>query len=260
MSVAPYHETLGSLLYPGFQHSLGCLEPLVNLAERLLHLKPHQIPHLVWRLDGGFGSDDAIKWLLARHYQLLAKGYSSRRAQKVVGRVSAEEWQAVRPHKWVAPVPTQLRYGRRVETLAVRWLTEAGRERCALLLHTLFNQSILQVVHAYDARGGTMESDLHQDKLGLQLVRRRKQRWNAQEAWVILNDVAHNLLIWACAWMFADSPFASYGMLRLVQDVLNIPGRLEFKGDKLQQVSLQRSHPLAPEMLGCLERLFQNLN
>jgi hypothetical protein len=259
VSVAPYHETLGSLLYPGFQHSLGCLEPLVTLTERLLRPKAHQWPHLIWRLDGGFGSDDAIKWLLARHTQLLTKGYSSRRAQKVVQQVQAEEWQVVRPHKWVALVPTRVRYGRSIQTLAVRWVTEAGRERCALLLHTLFNQSLLEVVQAYDARGGTMESDLHQDKLGLQLMRRRKQRWCAQEAWVILNDMAHNLLIWSYAWMFADSLFASYGMFRLVHDVLNIPGQLEFKGAQLQKVSLQRSHPFAPEMLCCLERLFKNL-
>jgi hypothetical protein len=182
VSVAPYHETLGSLLYPGFQHSLRCLEPLVYLAERVLHSKPHQLPHIGWRLDAGFGSDAAIKWLLARQSQLLVKGYNSRRAQKVVRRVGAADWQLVRYNKWVAVVPNSMRYGRCLQTLAIRWLTEAGRERCALLLHTLLSQSPLAVVTDYDAHGGTLESDLHQDKLGLQLVRRRNQHWCAQEA------------------------------------------------------------------------------
>jgi hypothetical protein len=53
---------------------------LVLLAERVMQPKVHQFHRLIWRLDAGFGSDDAIKWLLARHYQLLVKGYNSRRA------------------------------------------------------------------------------------------------------------------------------------------------------------------------------------
>lgn len=257
--MTPYRETLGSLLYPGRQHSLGCLQPLVELSERLLTPKPHQLPRIIWRLDGGFGSDDALKWLLARHYQLLGKGYSSSRARKVAGGVGEGEWNLVRPNKWVALVPTQVRYGRRVQTLALRWLREKGRQGQALLLHTLLAEPIPQVLALYDARGGTIESDLHQDKAGLQLIRRRKQQWSAQEAWVILTDIAHNLLVWAHDWMLIGSRFEGYGMLRLVEDVLSIPGRVEFEGRRLQKVSLQRTHPLAPETLSCLERLFKEL-
>lgn len=247
------------MLYPGRQHSLGCLRPLVELSEGLLSPKPHQRPKIVWRLDGGFGSDDALKWLLARHYQLLGKGYSSSRARKVGREVSDNEWRLVRPNKWVALVPTQVRYGRCVRTLALHWITEKGRPRYALLLHTLLDKTIPQVLKLYDARGGTIESDLHQDKLGLQLTRRRKQQWSAQEAWIILTDIAHNLLVWSHDWMLSGSSFESYGMLRLIEDVLSIPGGLEFKGGILRKVSLQRTHPLAPETLSCLERLFKEL-
>jgi hypothetical protein len=260
VSVAPYGETLGSLLYPGFQSSVGCFQPLVELSEQLLPLKPHQVPHVIWRLDAGFGSDDAIKWLLARRYQLLTKGYNSRRADKVVAAVPAADWQSVRPNKWVALVPTQVRYGRSVQTLALRWITEKGRERHALLLHTLFDTPILQVLSYYDARGGTLECDVKQDKLGLHLIRRRKRRWYAQEGWVILTDIAHNLLVWTRDWMFGGSRFESYGMLRLVQDVLNMPGHLQFKGGRLQKVSLLRTHPFAAEMQECLAHLFRELS
>jgi hypothetical protein len=103
--VTPYRELLGSLLYPGFEHSLSTLRPTVELAERLLCLKPHQRQRTVWRLDGGYGSDDAINWLLARDFQVLVKGYSVRRAHKVVHAIAPEAWQAVREHKWVAVVP-----------------------------------------------------------------------------------------------------------------------------------------------------------
>ncbi len=251
---------LGSLLYPGFEHSLSTLRPTVELAERLLKLKSHQRRHTVWRLDGGYGSDDAINWLLARDFQLLVKGYSPRRAAKIVQTIAPEAWQAVREHKWVAVVPEGKRYARCTQTLALRWITESGRERQALLIHTLLDWTPLQVVTYYDARGGTIESDMHQDKVGLQLVRRRKQRWNAQASWVILSDVAHNLLTWTQALMFADSSFVDYGYLRLIQDVLNIPGYLEFKGAKLEKVALQRTYPFALEMQGCLEQLFKKLN
>jgi len=59
--------------------------------------------------------------------------------------------------------------------------------------------------------------------------------------------------------MLVGSRFAGYGMLRLVEDVLSIPGRVEFEGGRLQKVSLQRTHPLALETLSCLERLFKEL-
>jgi hypothetical protein len=259
VSVCPYGETLGSLLYPGTQHSRGCLEPLVYLVEAVLRPKAHHYRHLIWRLDAGFGSDDAIKWLLARDYQMLVKGYSARRAAKVAQHVAANAWQPARTDKWVAVVPTPVRYGRRVQTLALKWQTEKHGLRYALLLHTLPQYPVAQIVQLYEARGGTIESDIQQDKLGLQLQRRRKHCWHAQEAWVILSDLAHNLLIWTHDWMLSGSRFESYGMLRLVQDVLSIPGQLEFKGDKLCGVSLQATHPFASEMQGCLYRLFKNL-
>lgn len=259
MSVPGYRETIGSLLYPGFTHGISTLKPTVELTERVLHRKCVRRPQIVWRLDGGFGSDDAINWLLARDYQILAKGYNSRRAQKVVRQIPAEAWQGVRQHKWVALVPQGVRYARRTQTLALRWLTEKGSERCALLIHTLLDESPLQVVMDYDARAG-IESEIKQDKLGLQLVRRRKHLWEAQEAWVIVTDLAHNLLTWTHDWMWLGSPFETWGHFRLVQDVLNIPGYLVFKGAKLEKVALHRDHPFAGETQDCLVRLFHELS
>lgn len=42
---------------------------------------------IVWRLDGGFGSDANLGWLLDRHYQVIAKGFSGRRADKLAQQV-----------------------------------------------------------------------------------------------------------------------------------------------------------------------------
>lgn len=259
MSVPHYRETVGSLLYPGFTHGISTLKPTVALTERVLRRKSSQRQRIVWRLDAGFGSDDAINWLLARDYQILVKGYNSRRTQKVARDIPVDAWESVRENKWVALVPDGVRYARRTQTLALRWLTEKGDERYALLIHTLLDEAPSQVVADYDARGG-MESEIKQDKLGLQLVRRRKQRWNAQEAWVIITDLAHNILTWSHDWMWLGSEFEPWGHLRLVQDALNIPGYLVFKGPKLEKVALHRDHPFASEMLDCLARLFHELS
>ncbi len=258
MSVCQHGETLGSLLYPGFTHSLQAFQPTVELTERVLPFKAHQHRRTLWRLDAGFGSDETINWILARDYQLLTKGYNSRRAQKTVRQIPGDAWQEVRRNKWVAIVPEGKGYVRPTQTLALRWVSEGGQEKCALPIHTLLHLSPLEVLVCYDARGG-MESEIKQDKLGLQLLHRRKHHWGAQEAWVILTDTAHNLLTWTHDWMWAGSRFETYGHLRLVQDVLNIPGHLEFKEDRLRKVALCRSHPLAPEMLSCLAALLTKL-
>jgi hypothetical protein len=70
-------ETIWSALYPGNQHTVHCLQPAVLAAENALELAPAQRKRTVWRLDGGAGSDEHIRWLLDRDYHLVAKGMST---------------------------------------------------------------------------------------------------------------------------------------------------------------------------------------
>lgn len=234
---------------------------MVLMTEQLLALPAARAARLLWRLDGGFGTDAALNWLLPRRSQVLVKGYNNRRAQKVVGQVPDADWLEVGPDKWAAPVPNVVRYARSTQTLALTWLTPKGKEKCALLIHQMFDQSPADIVHCYDARG-RMETEIREDKAGLQLVKRRKLAWNAQAAWVVLNDVAHNLLKWSHDWMWQGSAFETFGTLRVVQDLLSMPGRLEFggrQGDRLLKVALLRSHPYALEMQACLNRLCREL-
>jgi hypothetical protein len=234
---------------------------MVLMTEQLLALPSARQKRLLWRLDGGFGTDAAINWLLPRQARILVKGFSARRAAKVVQSVADHDWIEVGPQKWVAPVPNPVHYTRRTQTLAVTWTTSTGKDKHALLIHQLFGQSPIDIVQCYNARGG-METEIREDKAGLQLVRRRKHAWNAQAAWVVLNDLAHNLIKWTGVWMWSGSAFETFGTLRIVQDLLSIPGRLEFggrHGDRLEKVALQRSHPYAAEMQHCLRNLFRNL-
>lgn len=234
---------------------------MVLMTEQLLNLSATRQPRLLWRLDGGFGTDGAINWLLPRRCRILVKGFSARRAAKVVHQVPDDAWIEVGPQKWVAAIPSPVRYVRRTQTVAVNWITPTGTEKYALLIHQLFDHSPVEIAQCYNARGG-METEIREDKAGLQLVKRRKHAWNAQAAWVVLNDLAHNLIKWTEPWMWHGSTFETFGTLRIVQDLFPIPGRLEFggrHGDRLQKVALLRSHPYALEMQACLQKLFREL-
>lgn len=261
MTSSPYGEALGSRLFPGTQNSHESLQALVEMTNELLTLPRARQPRLLWRLDGGFGTDAAINWLLPQHNRLLIKGYSARRAAKVAQAVTDEDWIEVGPAKWVAAVPNAVHYTRRTQTVAVTWLTPTGKEKYALLIHQLFHLSPSEINQLYNARGG-METEIREDKTGLQLVKRRKQVWNAQATWVVLNDLAHNLIKWTNLWLWQGSSFENFGSLRIVQDLLPLRGRLEFggrRGDRLQKVALQRSHPYAAEMQDCLQKMFREL-
>jgi hypothetical protein len=236
---------------------------MVEHSERVLALTPRQRAHTIWRLDGGFGSDAAINWVLVRNYQSVVKGYSGLRAKQIVAQMPDSAWQLLRKNKWFGVVEAEhaVRYARKTQTVALYWITPKGLPKCALLIHTLLDRAPREVVTFYEQRGA-MEVEIQEDKVGLQLVKRRKQRWGAQAAWVTINDMAHDILRWTHDWMWRDSRFDAFGCLRLVQDVLKVPGRLVFggpKGDKLQKVALLRTHPFAREMVPCLERLFKEL-
>jgi hypothetical protein len=77
VSVIEYHETVWSDVFPGNQHTVQCLEPAVLAVESALELSPAQRKRTVWRLDGGAGSDEHLRWLIQRGYHIVAKGMST---------------------------------------------------------------------------------------------------------------------------------------------------------------------------------------
>ena len=222
--------------------------------ERVLGLTLAQRRRTVLRLDGGFGTDANLNWALWQGYQVLAKGYSGKRANAFARAVP--RWEALRAgERWIAPAPLPLRYYRRTQTVVVKWRTEQGRYGHSLLTTSLLEHSLAALAEAYDDRAA-IEAEIKADKGGLQLHRRRKQRLAAQEALVLLTDLAHNLLAWTRGWMFRDSPFADAGIYRMVKELLPIPGKVTVQGGQLVKLRLKESHPLARPMLACLTRLF----
>ena len=253
VSAPAYRETLLSLLYSGSQHGTSTFKPAVRAVQGLLELSREQRHHTVLRTDAGLGTDENINWALTHDYQVLMKGYNGKRAQAFARQIGDQDWYALRTDRWVAIVPKAPRYARRTQTLLLRWQTEKGMQY-ATLVHSLLDQDWHMIPALYDDRGA-MESEIKMDKAGLLLPKRRKKRLAAQEALILLTDIAHNTLAWTHDWMFTQSRFATCGALSLVNDVLCLPGEVVLKGGRLHMVALRESHPYAAEMSVCLTKL-----
>jgi len=247
-----YHETVWSGLYPGNRHSTHCLRPAVLAVENAFEFTPRERRRVAWRLDGGFGSDENLNWLLARDYQVLAKGCSNRRAEALARCV--RRWDAAPGNCWLAWVPTPVPFVRPVKTLVKRRLVK-GKPRHSYYFGTLHVPSKQAFMQRYNNRGGA-ETEFRADKSGLYLSHRRKHRMNAQEGLVLITDLAHNLLADFEHRALTGTTFAGYGPKRIVRDLLTIPGRLYFEGGKLKRIELLSSHQYAAEMLNCLERYY----
>jgi hypothetical protein len=104
------------------------------------------------------------------------------------------------------------------------------------------------VVEHYEGRAG-MEADLKSDKHGLGLAVIRKHLLPAQKVVVLLIELAHNLLMWARSWFAERAPrLRHYGIVRLIQSVWAIPGRIKLSDKGVQRVRLRGAHPRARDV------------
>lgn len=251
--IQPYRETLLSQLYPGSQHSSPCLQPAVLMFEEQLNLPKEQRNKVVWRVDGGFGADKHMNWLLERDYQVVAKGCSTRRAANLAGQV--QRWMRVRADKDVGRVATPAEVDPRVETFVLRYRTPKGYK--FRYIYSSLKLSGYLTTRFYEQRGGA-ETEFRTDKSGgLFLHKRRKHKRDGQEVWVLLTDMAHNYLAWLTHHILADSPFATWGSLRIGRDLLRIPGRIEMVNGQLLSVKLMETSPYSADLLVCLARFWQ---
>ena len=248
----PYRESVLSQLYPGHQHSTHCLRPAVECFEQRLDLPENHRNKIVWRLDGGFGADKHIDYLVGRGYHVLVKGASHLRAAKLARRV--QRWQPLRPDRMVGAVETPESFCKPVQTFVLRHWTEKGWKHS--YLYSSLGYSGKQTARLYDGRGGA-ETDIRADKSGgLHLDRRRKHKRDAQEAWVLLTDMVHNYLSWFRWTILCESSrLSGYGPLRISRDLLRIPGQVELEKGRLLSVSFLKSVPDAAELLACMKRL-----
>jgi hypothetical protein len=259
-TLAGYHENLLSVAYPGDRHGYEYFKPALNQLLSQWDWSRSQCQQIIIRSDAEQGTDANVSYVLWLGFQVLMKAYSGRRTQAWVKRTPEAAWQAD-PNgveRWAAPTPVKLRLGRRMDSYLLRWLNTKRKFAYATLLTTLPYPAFSQW-DLYDGRGGA-EVEIRSDKSGLKLHQRRKHSLNAQEAWIVLTDVAHNLLAWLCPWMLTGSAFEAFGPKRLVYDLFNIPGQLFFEEDRLAKVALWETHPYADEMRLCLLNLLKTFD
>ena len=87
-----YHEVVVDRRLSGTTQLNTAVLPLVLAAEQTLALDEARRQRTVIRVDAGGGSVADINWLLARGYHVLAKDYSTKRAQLLADSVT--EWVA----------------------------------------------------------------------------------------------------------------------------------------------------------------------
>jgi len=252
-----YHETLASFLYPGSCLGFTTLKAGMRVLEQQFPLTREQRRRTIIRSDAGIGTDDNINWLLWRDYQVLTKGFSHTRAAAQARLITNPQAWIRDPdqERWIAVAVAPPRFGKRVDFYVLRWPTIHGF-RYGTLINTVPGLSPLAVWHLCDGRGAA-EVEIRADKQGLKLPKRRKHRLMAQMILILLTDVAHNLLSWFHAAVLAGGPCADFGTLRIAEDLLTIPGRLEFKGDHLCKVALLETHPFAVPMQTALHKLLE---
>src|SRR5919106_4166112 len=227
--IAPqYKEILFEKLYAGNTTSCEVLKESIREVERILSLAEDRQKRrrTLVRLDGGFGTDANLNWLMWRGYEFIAKGYGGKRAKKLASSVAEDGWQKGPTKSQKLGVPgSPHRYARRSKTVVRRWVDEKGKPYQDYLVCSLFWLGSSQIATLYDARGG-METDIKGDKRGLGIEKRRKKSFLAQEALVLLAQLSHNLLIFFKRWFLGGTEAAKLGVERLVREVMRMPGEV----------------------------------
>jgi hypothetical protein len=239
--------------------TLAVVQEAVTAAERLLGLEGEKETaqakraRTEIRLDGGSLTTEIITWLLERGYQVTGTCKSTSRVRKLVRGIT--QWQPTSsPGREVAPVPTPVPFVRPLVHYAVRTPSKERKDGfySAVVFSTHLELPMPDVVSRYDGRAG-VEADLKSDKRGVALGVIRKRRLPAQKLVVLLTQLAHNVLIWARAWLAAGAPrLRACGIVRLVEAGVGRAGtgQTSRRGDRARPVA-SRASPRT----GCLLRL-----
>lgn len=251
VSAINYYETIWSELFSGNILTMQCLQAAVLAVESSFDLAPAERKRTLYRLDGGAGTDKNLRWLLARDYQVLAKGFSGKRAKALAAHV--QRWDRYDHQAWLGRTVPTFDLGEPIDLL-VKKRFQDGKWKHSYYVTTLTFPSKKSFMDRYNRRGGAEVEQFRSDKSGLHLSARRKQGFSAQKALILLTDLTHNLLSDFRYRGLANSPFADWGQKRIVRDLLAVPGRLYFEAGQLKRIELLVTHPHTEALIICLER------
>jgi hypothetical protein len=270
-----YQEIVTDRLYPGNVQLSKSLRQLVALAEQTLDLNEYRRSRTILRIDAGGGSLDEVNWLLSRGYQLHGKDISAKRAEGWA--YTVKQWYDDPQHPgrqvgWAEPETTP-HYVRLVKRLVIRRHKRNGQTSYGMLISTLAPRDMLGLLgqpasdtrhpeqmcrayaQLYDKRGA-VEIEIKEDKQGFGMVKRQKRKAEAQEMLVLLNQLAHNVLMWARGWLTEVTPkLARYGILRLVRDLMSVSGMIEVGPGKLSIERIVLNRAVSERFSKCLTSL-----
>ena len=275
-----YHEIVCDRLYPGNIVLHTALPDLLKDAEATLGLDAAKRKRTILRIDAGGGTGEDIQRALAMGYQIHVKDYSTARAERLAESVT--DW-IVDPHdanRQIGYVPVPSPYLRSVTRIAVRHRTEKGGWKAGVIVSSLTKEEVLEearlpealrshpqaallaYVYFYDQRGGGCETEIKGDKQGLGMTKRNKKRFEAQQVLTALGVLAHNVVIWAKAWIAPHAPVVSkYGIKRLIRDLLTISGAVEVAPDGgIRRIVLNPHSRLARQCLYAFQSLLASLS
>lgn len=180
----------------------------------------------------------------------MAKGISNRRAEALARQVS--RWDAYKD-VWLGEVEPPIDYGRSVRVFIKR------RLKNGLFVHSYYVSTVSLpskglFMAQYDARGAAEIEQFRSDKSGLNLEARRKHSFLGQKGYILLTDLAHNLLSDFYFRALVDTQFKGFGPKRIVRDLLKMPGRLIFTDGQLVRVELLSLNQFSNDLAICLER------
>jgi len=104
-----------------------------------------------------------------------------------------------------------------------------------------------------------VEIEIKEDKQGIGMTKRSKKRFEAQQMVVLLNSLAHNLLVWSRRWLSGATPkLREYGFLRLVRDAFQVSGFVELDArGKVIKIVLNQKAAWAKRCIGALKALLK---
>jgi hypothetical protein len=219
-------------------------------AEKSFDLGAARRRMVLWRIDGGFGTDPNLLWLAKRNYHFHAKGFAGRRAANLAKTV--QRWIPY-GDAWLGSVASPVDYGRPVKVWVKRRV-EKCQYKHSYFVSTLKLHSMTQAMRLYDQRGGAEVEQFRNDKQGLHSSSRRKRLLVAQHALVLVVDLAHNLLPDFQYNALSGSPFEGFAAKRIVRDLLAIEGNLIWSDGRLKRIELKQEHPNAENLLVCLQK------
>ena len=180
----------------------------------------------------------------------MAKGISNRRAQALARQV--RRWDAYDDY-WLGEVSAPIDYGRPVRVFVKKRLKD-GSFLHSYYVSTLSLPSKGLFMAYYNQRGGAEVEQFRNDKSGLNLTARRKRGFLAQKGYILLTDLAHNLLADFHHRALIGSRFEGYGPKRIVRNLLQMPGKLTFVDGKIAKIELPSQKQFSQDLLICLER------